>query len=230
MTLTVDHLCVTLGSSRVLRDVSLQLGASDIHGVIGPNGAGKTTLVNALTGFVNVSSGRVKLGDRAVLPATPNAIARAGLRRTFQHPEPFMTIRPNEHLAVPIGNPSGVDLDRFAEDLVAPFADKPTHTLTLWELRILEIGRAISGGLKVLLLDEPAAGLDAAERDDLKDCVQRIAASGVAVLMVEHDIHLVRALAGHVTVLDGGAVITSAPTDVVASDPEMARAYLGDLK
>ncbi|WP_225438354.1 ATP-binding cassette domain-containing protein [Candidatus Frankia nodulisporulans] len=227
--LAVAALSAGQGRARIVEDVSFTLTAGGVTGLIGPNGAGKTTLIDALTGFAAIFSGEITLDGVPLVGLPPHARARHGLARTFQALELFDSLDVEENLAVvaaPSGSPSAGP--RAGEFGLAPIAGLLPATLTHDERAAVAVGRALAGGPGVLLLDEPAAGLDPADRADLAVRIRQIAGRGVAVLLVDHDLQLVFDVCDHVLVLDGGRIVTSGRPDVVRADPAVRAAYLGE--
>ncbi|MCK9878564.1 ATP-binding cassette domain-containing protein [Frankia sp. Ag45/Mut15] len=227
--LAVADLSAGQGRARIVEDVSFTLTAGGVTGLIGPNGAGKTTLIDALTGFATIFSGEITLDGVPLVGLPPHARARHGLARTFQALELFDSLDVEENLAVVAaasGSPSAGP--RAGEFGLAPIAGLLPATLTHDERAAVAVGRALAGGPGVLLLDEPAAGLDPADRADLAVRIRQIAGRGVAVLLVDHDLQLVFDVCDHVLVLDGGRIVTSGRPDVVRADPAVRAAYLGE--
>jgi branched-chain amino acid transport system ATP-binding protein len=229
--------------------VSLEVERGEAVGLIGPNGAGKTTFFNCLLGQLRVDSGQVRFDGRDLTRAHVYRRARAGIGRTFQRMELFADMTVREHLLV--AERARLGTGRFWKDVLnraAPSADEqaraaatlellglgsqadlPIEALSLGRGRLVEVGRALMTDPKLLLLDEPSSGLDAAETAALADSLRAVQAErGTAILLVEHDVDFVRAFVERVFVLDFGTLIVSGTTtDVLASD-EVRRAYLGD--
>ena len=230
--LEVRSVTVSFGGRRALSDVTLQADAGSITGLIGPNGAGKTTLFNVICGLQPPSSGRVLLGGDDVTRLAPFKRARRGLARTFQRLEPFglLTVRENVSLAAGLGG--GAEPDRLAQDLlerlgVAEMAEVRADRLPTGQARLVELARALATGPRVLLLDEPASGQDEAETAHFATVLREVAADGVAILLVEHDIQLVMDVCRDIHVLDLGRVLASGTAEVIRHDPAVLAAYLG---
>jgi branched-chain amino acid transport system ATP-binding protein len=212
--LEVRALTVRLGRSEVVRDVDLVLPRGTVTGLIGPNGAGKTTVLDAVCGFVRAAAGRIAVGGIPVERLPAHRRARLGLARTFQAQELFEDLSVGENLQV-------AGADDAAHDDRLPVA------LSHAQRAELAVARALAGRPSVLLLDEPAAGLDDGGRAALAARLRAVAASGTAVLLVDHDMRLVLDVCNRVTVLDAGRVIAEGPPAEVRVDERVVAAYLG---
>jgi branched-chain amino acid transport system ATP-binding protein len=231
-----------------LDKVQLAVDEGECVGLIGPNGAGKSTLFDCLTGRLVPDSGRMTFQGGPLNGMSGTARARLGLARTFQRMELFTGMTATDHLLVAIqarsgrgrlwrdllgrGRPSAAERSRAAEivDMVglAPCADRPVESLTLGQARLVELGRALACEPALLFLDEPSSGLDRTEADAMASVLERVrAASGMAILLIEHDVPLVRRLASRLYVLDAGRLVASGPAETVLADPEVRTAYLG---
>jgi branched-chain amino acid transport system ATP-binding protein len=228
---------VRFGEHHVVRDVSLEVDAGDIVGLIGPNGAGKTTTFNALSG-VQTCGGRVHLDGVDVSSAPVHRRARMGLNRTFQRLEVFgsMSAFENVRTAAEIGAISRGRSMRHAPVLarqllarlgLEAIADRRADALPTGQARLVELARALATEPKIVLLDEPASGLDEVETERLAEVLTSLAADGMAVLLVEHDMDLVMQLCSRIYVLDFGSVIATGTPDEVRADPLVRSAYLG---
>jgi len=212
--LRVRGLRVRFGAVDVVDGLDLDLAPGTITGLIGPNGAGKTTALEAVSGLVPVAGGRILLGGVPAEGLAPHRRARLGLARTFQAQELFEDLTVAENLLVAGASDTPAD-DRLPVEL--------SHA----ERSVLAIDRALAGGPKVLLLDEPAAGLDDAGRDALIARLREVAGGGTAVLLVDHDMRLVLEVCDRVIVLDAGRVIAEGPPADVRVDERVVAAYLG---
>ncbi|WP_421734614.1 ABC transporter ATP-binding protein [Cellulomonas sp.] len=227
--LAVDGLSVRFGGIAALDDVSLHVDEGEVVGLIGPNGAGKTTLFNAVCGLVRPSAGSIAVGGRPLAP-DPTRLAGRGVARTLQGLGLFrgLTVRENV-LAGRLGaHDPGADAQRQLSDLgLAEHADRPVGDLPYPEQKKVALARALVAEPSLLLLDEPAGGLGTDDIAALGVLVRRTAATGCAVLLVEHHVDFVMGVCDRVVVLDFGRVIASGTPDEVAGDPAVDEAYLG---
>jgi branched-chain amino acid transport system permease protein len=223
------------GGVHALRNVSLRLGEGDVVGLIGPNGSGKTTFLNCLSGVFPPTTGRVALDGRPI-PRRGHAVARRGVVRTFQNIRLFgwLTALQNVEVgALGAGRARRGSSHRQARDTLAKLgierlADRYAGTLSYGDQRRLEIARALAAEQRFLLLDEPAAGMNERESDELGEAVQGIRKEhGCGVLVVEHDLRLIMRICDHVVVLNEGEVIASGSPPEVRSDPAVVAAYIG---
>jgi len=225
-------------------NVSFAIARGARHALIGPNGAGKTTLINLVTGVVPPTEGQVLLEGRDVTALPASARVRLGLSRTFQINQLFPHLTPAESLGLAISerNNSGADFWRIAgtrpgivaeiEDLLARFGleaemDIPTRKLPYGKQRLLEIALALATRPRVLLLDEPAAGVPEEERQDILAALAALPAD-VAILLIEHDMDLVFSFATRISVLVAGRLFTEGEPDEIARDQRVRAVYLGE--
>jgi branched-chain amino acid transport system ATP-binding protein len=235
--LTVRGVSVRFGGLLALDAVDLEVAAGEIHGLIGPNGAGKTTLFNVITGLQRPTQGSVHLRDHEVTRAKPHVRSRLGLGRTFQRLELFgtLTARENVQMAAEVQRGKLSSGRTPAEEAeyqlsrvgILDIADEPTDSLPTGLARLVEMARALATSPQVLLLDEPSSGLDADETAGLGSVLVQLAAQGVGVLLVEHDMGLVMGICSRVDVLDNGQVISRGDPVTVRADPLVQEAYLG---
>jgi ABC-type branched-subunit amino acid transport system ATPase component/ABC-type branched-subunit amino acid transport system permease subunit len=245
--LVVENLSVRFGQYKAVDSVSFRVEPGQVVGLIGPNGAGKTTIIDAVTGFVSADSGRIMLGDRDLSRCRPHIRAQAGLSRSFQSLELFEDISVFENVMV------GADqhrLVRYLRDLVWPGKARVTpglasaieefdlegdltrlpDDLPYGRRRLLAVARAVASEPAVLLLDEPAAGLDEGQRAELAGLIRRLADEwNMGVLLIEHDVELIMRTCDHVLALEFGREICSGPPDHVRTHPDVIRAYVGDM-
>jgi branched-chain amino acid transport system ATP-binding protein len=231
---------VRFGGVQALSGVSLQAEPGRVTGLIGPNGAGKTTLFNVLTGLQRADRGRVELAGRAVTGWGPHRRARLGLARTFQRLELFWSLSVADNVRVAAESAvrwwepwrrQRVDDGMVAGLLqrvgLASVADWPTDRLPTGQARLVELARALAMGPSVLLLDEPGSGLSDTEAATLGTVLRRLAAEGMAVVLVEHDMALVMEVCSSVTVLDAGRLLASGTPEEIQCHPAVQAAYLG---
>jgi ABC-type branched-subunit amino acid transport system ATPase component/ABC-type branched-subunit amino acid transport system permease subunit len=246
--LVADGIGVTFGGVRAVDAVSLQVLEHEILGLVGPNGSGKTTFLNALTGVVP-ATGSVQVGGQRVRLGTPGRVRRLGVVRTFQAPQTYEHLSCLEDvllstpdrvatgftpacLARPVVN--GHERDRWAaaeEALarvgLADLAEEPTARLSYGQRRLLELARAVNARPSILLLDEPSAGLDATETDQLAHHLQALQGEGVSMLLVDHKLDFITALCDRVAVLELGQLVAVGPAATVFEDQRVVDAYLG---
>ncbi|QYG94493.1 ABC transporter ATP-binding protein [Iamia sp. SCSIO 61187] len=248
--LAVRDVTVRFGGLVANDGVSLAVAAGHVAALVGPNGAGKTTLFNVIAGTVRPTSGQVLLDGTDLTALGTRRRARLGLGRTFQNLSLVADLSALDNVAVGLGRFRCTGLpgallqtrrarreDREIRELaraalgfvgLAGVAHRPAGELPYGDRRRVELARALALGPRLMLLDEPSAGMGAGETATLADIVRRACSElGVTVLLVEHDMSVVRSLAQETTVLDLGRVLTSGPTDAVLADPQVAAAYLG---
>jgi branched-chain amino acid transport system ATP-binding protein len=241
--LRVEELSVRYGGVTALDGVSFTVGAGTIVGLIGPNGAGKTTCIDAVTGFVAPTRGRCWFDGTPTDGEPPHALARRGFARTFQSLELFDDLTVRENLLVSASTPTwrSTITDAFwpkrhasaATDEVldrlrlVDLADRPTADLSNGQRHLVAVGRALVARPKLVLLDEPAAGLDTAETAELGRLLRGLPDLGVTVLLVDHDMPLVLGVCDEVLVLDFGRLIAGGTPAEVRADPAVVAAYLG---
>jgi ABC-type branched-subunit amino acid transport system ATPase component len=232
--LAAEGVRVAFGGVIAVAGVDMTAPPGRVTSVIGPNGAGKTTLLNLVSGFQRPDSGTVRVGAREITGQSAHEVARAGLARTFQTAQPFggLSVLDNVRLGLLRGSWRGdasAELARALLSLVG-YAGSETRlaaTLPHVDRRLVEIARALGTAPAVLLLDEPAAGLNEADTVKLGGLLQRLARAGLAVVLVEHDMSLVMSISDEIVVLDAGRRIAVGPPAVVRNDPAVKAAYLG---
>jgi len=235
--LVVDRVSRRFGGILAVDGVSLALKEGEIVGLIGPNGAGKTTLVNAITGVVPASDGRIRFHDEDVTAQRPFEAARRGIARTFQVVQPFprMTVLQNVAAGALFGgrHASVAEATTVAREQLeftglAPFADRPASALTLAGRKRLELAKSMAMQPKLLLLDEVNAGLNASEIDGALRLIRQIAERGITILLIEHLMKVVLSLAERVLVLHHGQLIAEGTADEIVQDQRVIEAYLGE--
>ncbi|MDD5298057.1 MAG: ABC transporter ATP-binding protein [Rhodocyclaceae bacterium] len=247
--LEVENLSAAFGGVKAVDQVSFRVEPGSIFSVIGPNGAGKTTLFNLVTGIYHADSGEVRLEGRRVNGLKPYELARLGLSRTFQNLQICMNMTALENVMVgahlrldrsplkamlrlPAIVARDRELRREAAELMAyvGLADQVSaeaDALSYGALKRLEIARALAARPKLLFLDEPAAGLNPTETGEIDGLIQKVAESGVTVVLVEHDMKLVMNLSDHILVLDYGRKLAEGTAAEVRRNPDVIAAYLG---
>ena len=249
MLLEVRSLTKTFGGLTALRDVSLALASGKVHAVIGPNGAGKTTLINLLSGFYRPDAGEIRIDGRAADIRSMHAAAGLGIARTFQTIKLFGELTVVENVMVGFERHAAPRLwdsvartargrreesrrMREAEALIAfvglgDYLTSPASALSYGHRRLLEIARALAVRPRILLLDEPAAGLVAEEIDALRRLIRSLCDAGIAIVLVEHRMELVTAISDEVTVIDYGEIIAHGEPGAIQRDRRVIEAYLG---
>ncbi len=237
------------GGVKALRDVSLSIRQGEIYGLIGPNGAGKTTFFNCMTGLYIPDGGGFDFAGAPLKADAPHQAAERGIARTFQNIRLFANMKALENVMVGrhVRTAAGVlgaifqnratraeeqAIRQRAEDLlhyvrIEDRADDLAKNLSYGDQRRLEIARALATEPKLLCLDEPAAGMNATETEELRDLIEGIRRDGTTILLIEHDVKLVMGLCDRVAVLDYGALVIEDVPAVVQKDPRVIEAYLG---
>jgi len=251
--LNLDQLSLSFGGLRALSELDLQVDDGEIVSLIGPNGAGKTTVFNVITGVYQPSAGDVWFAGQSIAGQPPHRIARLGIARTFQSLRLFLNMSVLENvmaatyggtratpaesiLRLPRARREEREVRALAEDILSFFGqrlagyrwDQPAYSLSYANRRRLEIARALATRPKLLLLDEPAAGMNPAETHEVTELVGRLRDErGVAILIIEHDMHVVAGVSDRVVALDHGVKIAEGGFDAVAGHPAVVEAYLG---
>ncbi|WP_218578643.1 branched-chain amino acid ABC transporter ATP-binding protein/permease [Vineibacter terrae] len=233
--LVLEGVSRAFGGLRAIDNVSLAVEEGTVHGIIGPNGAGKTTLFNVINGFLQPDSGTIRFDGRDIVGLRPNRICRAGIGRTFQIVRAFprMTVLENVTTGAYVATPDDREAERLAlwaidrVGLSRREAGQMAAGLTMRQLRLLELARAVAARPRLLLLDEILAGLGHAELEEVVEAIRRIARGGTTVLIIEHTMHAMVRLADRLTVLDHGALIADGPPAEVTRDAAVIEAYLG---
>jgi branched-chain amino acid transport system ATP-binding protein len=251
--LELRSLSLSFGGLRVLQELSLHVDEGEIVSVIGPNGAGKTTLFNVITGVYRPEGGDILLDGESLVGLAPHDIARRGVGRTFQTLRLFlnMTVKENVMAAAYGHTRAGIlrsvvrtpgmrreerEIERLAEERLGFFGDRlmgyrwnqPAYSLSYANRRRLEIARATALKPRILLLDEPAAGMNPTETHEITELIAKLRKEGgYTIFVIEHDMHVVEGISDRVIALDHGEKIAEGSFDAVATDPRVVEAYLG---
>jgi branched-chain amino acid transport system ATP-binding protein len=251
--LNLDRLSLSFGGLRALSELDLGVGEREIVSLIGPNGAGKSTVFNVITGVYRPSSGDVRFAGRSIAGLAPHSIARLGIGRTFQSLRLFLNMSVIENvMAATYGNTKAMpwesvlrlprarreerEVRALAEEVLSFFGqrlagyrwEQPAYSLSYANRRRLEIARALATRPRLLLLDEPAAGMNPAETHEATELISRLRDERrVSILVIEHDMHVVGSCSDRVVALDHGVKIAEGGFDQVAAHPAVVEAYLG---
>ena len=250
--LRVEHLTVKFGGLTAVNDVDFSIFPGEIVSLIGPNGAGKTTTFNAVTGFLSPTGGSIRFSGEEMIHFKPHRIAEKGITRTFQITSlfPGLSVRENIRTGHHIQERETLwdallntrrkrrveeeTLGRTAEILkfigLEEKQEAVAGSLPYGDQRILEIGIALAASPKLLLLDEPSAGLNDTETQGMKDLIQKIREKSITIFLVEHDMKLVMGISDRIVVLNFGKKIATGGPEEIKNNPEVIRAYLGERK
>jgi len=244
--LETEDLTVTFGGLHANDGINLEIEAGSFVGLIGPNGAGKTTFIDALTGFVGTSQGTATFAGRDLLPMKPHERVAAGMSRTFQSLELFDDLTVEDNLRVAAERPRWYG---YLQDFIMPTRPSGVEDQVAWALDVLDlrefsdanpgdlshgrrklvgVARALAAKPQLLLLDEPAAGLDTAESQVLGGRLRSFLDHDISVLLIDHDMGLVLNVCDYIYVLDFGQIIAAGTPEEIRTDPVVIRAYLGE--
>jgi branched-chain amino acid transport system ATP-binding protein len=245
----VKGLDKAFGGVHAIEGLSFSVDAGQVYSVIGPNGAGKTTLFNLITGLYTPTKGEIKLSDRDVTGISPNKLAELGMCRTFQQMQICMNMTALENVMLgrhlqlksnlfttlfrlPALLKDEEDCRDHAVELMkfvgcGDYIDSEASAMSYGALKRLEIARALAAKPKVVLLDEPAAGLNAVESAELEELLQKIAAQGITVVLVEHDMKMVMGISDRVLVINYGRKLAEGTPEEIRNNPDVIAAYLG---
>jgi branched-chain amino acid transport system ATP-binding protein len=251
--LELDKLSLAFGGLRAISELDLHVDENEIVSVIGPNGAGKSTVFNVITGIYDPTGGDVRLGGESIVGKRPHKITRLGIARTFQSLRLFLNMSVKENvksatygktkatpiesiLRLPRARREEREVDALAEEILSFFGqrlmgyrwDQPAYVLSYANRRRLEIARALATRPRLLLLDEPAAGMNPKETHEVTELIGRLRNElGLAILVIEHDMHVVEGISDRVVALDHGVKIAEGSYEAVATHPAVVEAYLG---
>jgi branched-chain amino acid transport system ATP-binding protein len=247
--LEAENVRRSFGGLVAVDKVSFKVNSGQIKAIIGPNGAGKTTLFNVISGLIKADLGKISFKGRSITGFKPYQVARVGISRTFQNPSLFLRRSVRENVMVgrhtrsrwdfagcglrwpgqpkeeqAIGEAALAQLDYVG---LADLAERPADSLAFGQRRMVELARALATEPELLLLDEPASGLNTREKADLGQLIRKIRARGITILLVEHDMTMVMDLSDDILVLHNGTPIAEGPPAVIQNDPNVIRVYLG---
>ncbi len=244
--LKLDNVGRRFGALQALKGISLAVEPGELRAIIGPNGAGKTTLFNLISGFFPPTEGTINFDGQPIVSVSPNALVRRGIIRTFQITQVFLSLSVYENLRVAVETAMGLQLrpwisratraqvEAKVEELaeitrISPKMDRIVGEMSHGDQRVVEIGIALSRHPKLLLLDEPTAGMGDEETHHMTDLIRRLNKErGITILFVEHDMAIVFGIADRITVLDNGTMLAEGTAAEISANPRVQSAYLGN--
>lgn len=237
MKLAIHKLHKAFGGNVVIQDLTLQVGSGEVLSLVGPNGAGKTTVFNLITGFLDADRGEILYDDRAITRLKPHEIKKLGVVRTFQNLRLFNGMSVLENMLVSVERSFGLKRVGAAELERADAAlrrvklhqrrDETAGELSYAEKKFLSLGRVIATGATCFLLDEPASGLDGPSLDLFHNIVRGLRDDGNAILLIEHNLDIVREISDRIAFLDGGTVVTTGTPEEIFANPDISERYFG---
>lgn len=234
--LEVEHLTKRFGGLKAIDDVSIHLNEGEILGLIGANGAGKTTLFNMISGVFPPSEGKIILNGQEIQNMKPHKICELGIGRTYQVVQPFtnLTLKRNV-MAGALLHHKMKEAEEIAEEIIerlgiSHLANTEGSSLTLIQMKRMEIARALATEPKILLLDEVMAGLNPGERVELLETVADLKKTGISIIIIEHVMKVIMSLSDRVYVLNQGKFLAEGTPEEVVSNPEVIKSYIGETK
>ncbi len=227
--LTLTNVAKSFGGLQVLSDVNFELKPGEILGLVGPNGSGKTSVINLISGVHQPEAGSIRFDGAEIQRLTPHARVKLGINRSFQVPKCFisMSVRENIEVAAHFSG-HNADIPAILDDIgLTGMEATPAASLTANQQKMLDLGRALATGPKLLLVDEIGAGLNPAELTGIADLLKRIAARGISMIVVEHLMEFLNKLTSRVIVLSAGKIIFEGSLEDASHDPEVVTAFFG---